>query len=1261
MKKPSIHRTFPSLKRGFWWIPVFVQTAFHLFAKQPVHFDHITIDDGLSQSTINCIYQDHRGFIWIGTDDGLNRYDGYEFTVYKYDPKDSNSLSDNLIQSIFEDASGVLWVGTSDGLNKYDGEYDSFVLYKNKPMDSHSINCNYIRVIYEDRSGLLWIGTETGGLNCFDRETEYFAHHRHAPDDSYSLSDNTVSCIYETRAGELWIGTSNGLNRLDVETGRFHRYFNDASDPHSLSHNGIHSICEDRLGNVWIGTDDGLNRFDSDNGLFHHYRNDPNDLNSLSHDAVRAVFEDRRGNMWVGTGGGGLNRYDREKKRFIRNQYNPLNPNSLSQNDVRCLYEDRSGLLWIGMNTGLDKLDLNRKKFRHYKSNPLNANGLNDNEIWAILEDRDGMLWVGTESGGVNRLDLRRNRATYYKKDSSNPHSISGNCVVAICEDRLGTLWFGTYSQGLNKFNRQEGTFVHYRHVPEDPNSIRDDGITMIYEDRSGTLWIGTDSGILEQFDRTRDAFIHYETTYQVSPGKITNAIWSILEDSNGRLWVGTDREGLKLFDRETATFTHYMASAEDNTYLSHNSVLCIFEDSKKRLWIGTGGGLNKYNPMDKTFAHYREADGLPNDMIYGILEDDDGELWLSTNRGLSRFDPESEYFKNFDVRDGLQSNEFNAGAYHKRLSGEMFFGGINGITAFFPKEIQSHSYVPPVVLTDFLVFNQSVRIGDQRYGCPHLTRSLQETDQIILTYRNQVFSFKFAALDFRLPEKNRYAYRLEGFEEDWNYVGNQRLATYTNLPPGDFVFKVKASNPDDVWNAEGCSIHIKVLPPFWQTWWFRALFVTFVLLSVFVVYKMQMHSMKRRNKELQRINLRLNSQIAQRKMAEKTIRQKLDMERTISAISSRFVGVTDIDDAIQSSLAYLGLYSKASRVYLYCLNKDKTAMEKTYEWLSQGVPPLKQDIHCMPLERFTWWMSQLNEKDLIKIEDITSLPPEAKFERDILKSQGIHSLLVHPMMAEKHVLGFVGFDRITENGKWRDEDFMLLSVFSGILAHVFERCRAEDYVRASLKEKEVLLKEIHHRVKNNLQVISSLLNLQTKYIKDQGVLNLFRESQDRIRSMALIHERLYQSEDLASINFTAYIRSLTNEIFRAYRIDPSRIKLTLDLKNVHLSVDTAVPCGLIINELVSNALKYAFSSSDKEEGHVWISLCKLEDGEIELIIKDNGVGIPDDVNFRGADSLGLHLVEILAEDQLDGHISVNCDEGTEFRILFKEVSRANE
>ncbi len=1199
--------------------------------------------------------------MWIGTDDGLNRYDGYEFIVYKHDSKDPNSLNNNQIQSIFEDASGVLWVGTSDGLNKYDGEYESFVLYKNKPMDAYSINCNYIRVIYEDRSGVLWIGTETGGLNRFHRDTESFTHHKHVPDDSSSLSNNTVSCIYETRSGELWIGTSNGLNRLNVETGHFCRYFNDAGDPNSLSHNSINSIREDRFGILWIGTDDGLNLFDSHNNSFRHYHNDPHDLHSLSHDVVWSVFEDNMGNMWLGTDGGGLNRYDRDEKCFIRYQHDRLNQNSLNQNDVICLYEDRSGLLWIGMNTGLDKLDLNRKKFRHYKHNPLNRNGLNDNDVWAILEDRDGMLWVGTESGGVNRLDLRRNKATYYKKNPSDPHCITENCVVAICEDRSGTLWFGTYSQGLNKFNRDDGTFVHYTHDPDDPNSICDNGIMTIYEDRSGILWIGTNSGILERFDRKRDAFLHYETTYQISPVKMTNPIWSILEDSNGHLWVGTDREGLKVLDRETKTFTHYMASTEDNKHLSHNCVLCIFEDSKKQLWIGTVGGLNRYNFLDNTFVHYTEEDGLPNDMIYGILEDDDGKLWLSTNRGLSRFDPESDHFKNYDVRDGLQSNEFNSGAYHKSRNGEMFFGGINGITAFFPKEIRGHSYVPPVVLTDFLVFNQSVRIGDQRYGCPYLTRSLHETDRITLSYRDQVFSFKFTALDFTTPEKNRYAYRLDGFEEDWNYVGNQRLATYTNLSPGDYVFKVKASNPDDVWNAEGRSIHIKVLPPLWQTWWFRVLFLTFMLLSVFIIYRIRVHSMKRRNEELQRVNLRLNTQIAQRKTAERTIRQKLDLERTISVISSRFVGVTDIDEAIQSSLAYLGLYSKASRVYLYCLNNDKTAMEKTYEWLSQGVPPLKQDIHCMPLDRFAWWMNRLNEKDLIKIEDIASLPPEAECERDILKSQGIHSLLVHPMKAEKDVLGFVGFDRITENGKWSDEDLTLLSVFSGILAHVFERCRAEDCMRASLKEKEVLLKEIHHRVKNNLQVISSLLNLQTKYIKDQGVINLFRESQDRIRSMALIHERLYQSEDLAHIDFTAYIRSLTNEIFRAYRIDPSRIMLTLDLKDVHLSVDTAVPCGLIINELVSNALKYAFSSSDKVKGHVWISLCKMEDGEIELIVKDNGVGIPEGIDFRGVDSLGLHLVKILAEDQLGGHILVNGDEGTEFRIRFKEVSRANE
>jgi two-component sensor histidine kinase/ligand-binding sensor domain-containing protein len=1101
-----------SIRNIFLLIFATLNLSASLFAvAHNIKFENVSIEQGLSQSTVNCILQDSRGFIWLGTEDGLNKYDGYGFIIYKSDPLDSNSLSDSYVLAVFEDKSGVLWVGThTGGLNKFDREKEKFTQYKNDPSNPDSLSSNFVNAIYEDTNGVLWIGTYGGGLCRFDRDKERIRSYRYDPSDPNSLSSSSVNTIYEDRSGVLWIGTTDGLNKLipGAEEGSsptFLHYKLDTDDFKELSNN-IRSIYEDHAGVLWIGTDYGLYRLIPDtkgrsSQSFIHYRNNPVNPRSLSNNNIRSILEDRTRVLWIGTYGGGINRFDREKEQFEHLVNEPGNPSSLSNNFVNTIYEDRTGILWIGtFGGGIDRFDRDKEKFMHYRSEPNNPNSLNNDTVFSIYEERAGILWIGTYGGGLTRFDREKGIFKHYIHDSHDPNSISNNNVRCIHKDRSGMLWVGTYD-GLNRFDREKEKFIHYKHDPGKPNSLSNNYIRTIFEDRSGILWIGTIEGGLNKLvsgagEGSRPAFIRYAHDPNDPDSLSNNRVYTVYEDRSDRLWIGTAGGLNRLVpgteEGASPVFVRYRHIPDKPDSLSNDRVFSIYEDRTGAFWVGTyGGGLNKFVPgteegASPVFIHYKEKDGLPNDVIYAILEDNKGNLWLSTNKGLSKFNPQTETFRNYDVNDGLQSNEFNSGAYYRSQSGEMFFGGINGFNAFYPDSIRDNPYIPPVVITNFQVFNKSVPIDIETDGPSILEKSITETEAIELSYKDRVFSFEFAALHYASPDKNEYAYMMEGFDRDWNYVGNRHFATYTNLSPGDYVFKVKGSNNDGVWNEEGTVLKIKVTPPFWDTWWFITLSV---LVGLTLVY------------ELHRYRTRL-------------------------------------------------LHHRAK-------NLEKKVKERTSD------------------------LTLINER---------------------LKKE------------------------------------------------ITERKEAEERIKASLKEKEVMLQEIHHRVKNNLQVISSLLKLQSRYIKDEKILEIFKESQTRIRSMALIHNKLYQSKDMARIDFADYIHSLSTDLFRSYRVSSSLIRMKINTEDVFLDINSAIPCGLIISELISNALKHAFPNGRK--GELTIDFSQEKDKKFKLVVADNGVGFPEDLDFRNTESLGMRLICILTE-QLQGTVELDKKNGTKFEIKF--------
>jgi signal transduction histidine kinase/ligand-binding sensor domain-containing protein len=875
---------------------------------QPIKFERISLEEGLSQSSVYCILQDSRGFLWFGTEDGLNKYDGYTFTVYRHVPDDPTSLSQNIIRAMAEDRDGMLWLGTDGGgLNRFDRNTGQFLRYRADAGPS-SLSSDYIRALHIDEEGNIWIATNGGGLNRFDRSTGRFEHYHHSPADPDSLSSDSVLALYEDREGTLWVGTDGGgLNRFDRATGKFVRYTADPGDPHSLNSNAVSAIYEDREGVLWVGTNGGgLSRFDRTSERFVHYRHDPGDPYSLSDNSVSSIYQDEDGILWIGTYGGGLDLFEPGNAveaglgRFVRYQNDLNDAHSLSHDFVWSIFEDQMGVLWIGtQGGGINKFNRLAKPFVHYQARADDENSLSNNVVWAIYEDREGVLWVGSNGGGLDRFDRLTGRVTHFRYSPNDPHSLSNDVVRVICEDPAGIFWIGMDDGKVDRFDRATGQFIHYQLGTDDP-------VLAIHEDRRENLWVGTSGSGLYWLNRAADRFVYYRERFCSRNCLSSEYVRDIHEDPEGVLWIATMGGGLDRFEPAQKRFNYYLEDRADPSSLSSNTLLSIYQDREGQLWIGThGGGLNRFNSATGTFTHYREQDGLANDVVYGILEDGQGRLWLSTNGGLSRFDPQTETFKNYDASDGLQSNEFNGGAYFQSQGGEMFFGGINGFTAFFPEQVKENLQTAPIVITAFKKFNQTV--------CTDLTTD----EQIRLSYRDNFLSFEFAALDYTAPEQNQYAYQMEGLDRDWVYAGTRRHVDYPNLNPGDYLFRVKGSNSDGIWNEEGTWIQITITPPFWETWWFRAGLLLLMVGIVIGAHRLRVRSIEARSRELAVLvgerTAELQREIEQRLQVEEALRHSETERAVFEAIAAeRSRLARDLHDAVSQTLFSAGLIAEA-------------------------------------------------------------------------------------------------------------------------------------------------------------------------------------------------------------------------------------------------------------------------------------------------------------------------------------------------------------
>lgn len=806
---------------------------------RPIRFYRLSLEDGLSQTTVLSILQDRQGFMWFGTEDGLNRYDGSGMTVYTRDATDPASLPNNVVWAIAEDAAGDLWLATEGGgVARWERSRDRFVRYGT----ATGLASDNVRTLHVDRRGRIWIGTRDAGLDALDPTTGAVAHYRNRPADPSSLVNDSVYVIHEDRAGGIWVGTNGGLGRLDPARGQFRNYRHDARDRASLADDRVRALREDVDGTLWVGTEGGGLSALAPSGKFRHWRAAAGNRRSLSNDSVKALLVDDAGRMWVGTREG-LNLLQRETGSFVRYTHDPAELTSLSDDEVMSLYQDHGGVLWIGTRSGgVNRWNPRTWAFGHHKADPEDKGSLSNDYVTSFSVGPNGTLWVGTLGGGLTAFDRAAGTVTRYRHDARDPRSLGDDRVMALLHDRQGRLWVGTMDGGLNLFDAATGAFHAFRHDPARADSLSTNAVMSLFQDRRDNIWVGTFRGGLNRLIRGTDGFQRFQH-HPADPHSLSSDIVTAMaEDHSGALWVGTDAGGLNMLWPSTGEVRRFRHEPSDPRSLANNTVFSLHIGADGKLWVGTrGGGLGVLERLDPesgraVFRTYTEKDGLPNSVVYGIHPDADGKLWLSTNSGLAVFDPAAGTFRSFAVVHGLQSNEFNFGAHYRSANGELFFGGPGGFNAFLPQAVRAATRPPRLALTALLKLNAPYE-GEV---------PVHRLDTVELGHRDQVVTFEFAALDYAAPEMNRYSYMLEGFDPHWMELGRFRRVTYTNLDAGRYTLRVRATNAEGVSSDEPLAVGVTVLPPPWRTWWAYVLYALALTGAAFVFVRSQRRHVER-------------------------------------------------------------------------------------------------------------------------------------------------------------------------------------------------------------------------------------------------------------------------------------------------------------------------------------------------------------------------------------------------------------------------------
>ncbi|OQX74700.1 MAG: hypothetical protein B6D64_12575 [Bacteroidetes bacterium 4484_276] len=1072
-----------------------------------IRFNRITINDGLSLSSVYCIFQDSKGFMWFGTEDGLNKYDGNNFTIFRADPYDENSISHKWTEIVFEDQSGILWLGSRGGLTRFDPATEVFGQYVFDGFNPSSLANDTVTAIAQGADNQLWIGTVeglnridlttgtierinpgenmlpglstrinfllpdamgnlwiacNGGLFFYDPEKDCFAEIPFSRD----ISVNILS--FDRQHELLWIGTDNGLYKYDIIHKQMQHFPVKDGKGAVLSNQLIERLLTDQFDQIWLGTPVGLYRFHPQDSSFILFVEAFDISNSLSINTSKPLCEDGGGLIWYGTFGSGLYKIDPINGRTTNYRNNTSDPHSLSENSINCICPDQAGTLWFGtFGAGISLFDQRAHKFALITHDPLNDNSLSGNFIWSVFEAKDSTVWIGTNNTGLNSYSPQTGIFTSYDHIDGNPGSLSFSSVREVYQDSKGTIWVGTDGGGLDRFDPRTGTFIHYRSNPDGPTTISNNSVRVVYEDHTGTYWVGTREG-LNKFDPQTGKFKRF-LHEPGNPNSIShNFIYSALyRDKKGNLWIGTYGGGLNKMDVKNEKFVSYLHQADNRESLSDNIVFSIFEGENGIFWIGTNSGLNRFDPETEKFTHFGTDDGLPNEVVYGILSDAENNIWLSTNLGVSKFNLSDYSTRNFDVSDGLQSNEFNGGAFHKGHSGKFYFGGVYGLNVISPGKSAIDFNPSDVVITKLDILGKEVRVAGQGLQDDDriqqnkvvdvgedffIARDVSYTRKIVLEYKHRFIGFEFAALNSPPSEKICYLYKMENMDEVWNNAGSRNYVTYANMKPGNYIFKVDAKNKSGISAQSMAQLKIIINPPFWLTWWFVLLeLMALVILAVFIyVYLLKAKTnriLKRQNQVIQAANEQLTES-----------EQKL---KELNATKDKFFSIVahDLKNPFTSLLSISELLSES---YDDLDEEDKITGIKSFHRSAKRIYVLLENL-------LMWSRSQTNR--------IKYLPSE--FDMYQLANENIQLFSLHAEKKEL-VLAFISDKSLIV---FADRE-MINTMLRNFLHNAIKYSEAGGEVVLELKQEKGRIKVIvkDAGVGMDTEKVENLFNLASKW-----------------------------------------------------------------------------------------------------------------------------------------------------------------------------------